>query len=69
MERGIKVEDLSVSEIQTLAKSVGIDIPDHLLEEVVYSLNGLLEALDTKPDYQWQHIEALPILIENQLKD
>ncbi len=69
MERGIKVEDLSVSEIQTLAKSVGINIPEHLLEEVGYSLNGLLEALDTIPDYQWQHIEALPILIENQLKD
>ena len=57
MERGIKVEDLSVSEIQTLAKSVGINIPEHLLEEVGYSLNGLLEALDTIPDYQWQHIE------------
>jgi hypothetical protein len=69
LERGIKVESLSVSEIKTLAKSVGINIPEHLLEEVGYSLNGLLEALDTIPDYQWQHIEALPILIENQLKD
>ena len=69
MKSGIKVEDLSVSEIQTFAKSVGINIPEHLLEEVGYSLNGLLEALDTIPDYQWQHIEALPILRENQLND
>ena len=63
------MEDLSISEIKSLAKSAGINIPEHLLEEVGYSLNGLLEALDTIPDYQWQHIEALPILIENQLKD
>tara|TARA_B100001013_G_scaffold288116_1_gene187919 strand:- start:866 stop:1057 length:192 start_codon:yes stop_codon:yes gene_type:complete len=63
------VEDLSISEIKSLAKSAGINIPEHLLEEVGYSLNGLLEALDTIPNYQWQHIEALPIFIENQLQD
>tara|TARA_B100000586_G_C19733647_1_gene270847 strand:+ start:55 stop:246 length:192 start_codon:yes stop_codon:yes gene_type:complete len=63
------MEDLSISEIKSLAKSAGINIPEHLLEEVGYSLNGLLEALDTIPNYQWQHIEALPIFIENQLKD
>ncbi len=63
------MEDLSISEIKSLAKSAGINIPEHLLEEVGYSLNGLLEALDTIPNYQWQHIEALPIFIENQLQD
>jgi len=63
------VEDLSISEIKSLAKSAGINIPEHLLEEVGDSLNGLLEALDTIPNYQWQHIEALPIFIENQLQD
>lgn len=63
------MEDLSISEIKSLAKSAGINIPEHLLEEVGYSLNGLLEALDTIPSYQWQHIEALPIFIENQLQD
>tara|TARA_B100000745_G_C20148447_1_gene393766 strand:+ start:1487 stop:1678 length:192 start_codon:yes stop_codon:yes gene_type:complete len=63
------VEDLSISEIKSLAKSAGINIPEHLLEEVGYSLNGLLEALDTIPNYQWQHIEALPIFIENHLQD
>jgi len=63
------VEDLSISEIKSLAKSAGINIPEHLLEEVGYSLNGLLEALDTIPNYQWQHIEALPIFIENRLQD
>lgn len=63
------MEDLSISEIKSLAKSAGINIPEHLLEEVGYSLNGLLEALDTIPSYQWQHIEALPIFIENRLQD
>ena len=63
------MEDLSISEIKSLAKSAGINIPEHLLDEVGYSLNGLLEALDTIPNYQWQHIEALPIFIENQLQD
>jgi len=63
------VEDLSISEIKSLAKAAGINIPEHLLEEVGYSLNGLLEALDTIPSYQWQHIEALPIFIENRLQD
>ena len=63
------MEDLSISEIKSLAKSAGINIPEHLLEEVGYSLNGLLEALDTIPNYQWQHIEALPIFIGNQLQD
>ncbi len=63
------MEDLSISEIKSLAKSAGINIPEHLLEEVGYSLNGLLEALDTIPNYQWQHIEALPIFIENHLQD
>lgn len=63
------MEDLSISEIKSLAKSAGINIPEHLLEEVGYSLNGLLEALDTIPNYQWQHIEALPIFIENRLQD
>ena len=63
------MEDLSISEIKSLAKSAGINIPEHLLEEVGYSLNGLLEALDTIPNYQWQHIEALPIFIGNQVQD
>ena len=63
------MEDLSISEIKSLAKSAGINIPEHLLDEVGYSLNGLLEALDTIPNYQWQHIEALPIFIENRLQD
>ena len=61
--------DLSISDIETLAKSVGVNIPEHLLIEVGHSLNGLLEALEAIPDCKWSNIEALPILIENQSKD
>ena len=60
------MSDLSISDIETLAKSVGVDIPEHLLIEVGYSLNGLLEALETIPNYEWAHVEALPILKETQ---
>ncbi len=59
------MEDLSLEEIKTLAKSAGINIPDHLLLEVSYSLNGLLEALDTIPKNNWTSVEALPIFIDN----
>ena len=61
--------DLSISDIETLAKSVGINIPEHLLIEVGHSLNGLLEALEAIPDCKWSNIESLPILIENQSID
>ena len=61
--------DLSISDIETLAKSVGVNIPEHLLIEVGHSLNGLLEALEAVPNCKWANVEALPILIENQSKD
>ena len=38
--------DLTHQEIKTLAKAVDIDIPDDLIPEVAFSLNGLLEALN-----------------------
>ena len=63
------MSDLSISDIETLAKSVGINIPEHLLIEVGHSLNGLLEALEAIPDCKWSNVEALPILIEDQSKD
>ena len=61
--------DLSISEIETMAKSVGVNIPEHLLIEVGHSLNGLLEALAAIPNCEWSNVEALPNLIETQLKD
>ena len=61
--------DLSNSDIETMAKSVGVNIPEHLLIEVGYSLNGLLAALAAIPNCEWSNVEALPILIETQLKD
>ena len=61
--------DLSISDIEALAKAVEVDIPEHLLIEVGHSLNGLLEALEAIPNCEWSNVEALPILIETQLKD
>ena len=61
--------DLSISDIETMGKFVGVNIPEHLLIEVGHSLNGLLEALAAIPNCEWSNVEALPILIETQLKD
>ena len=63
------MSDLSISDIEALAKAVDVDIPEHLLIEVGHSLNGLLEALEAIPNCEWSNVEALPILIETQLKD
>ena len=61
--------DLSISDIEALAKAVEVDIPEHLLIEVGHSLNGLLEALEAIPNCEWSNVEGLPILIEPQSKD
>ena len=55
------MSDLSISDIETLAKSVGVNIPEHLLIEVGHSLNGVLEALEAIPNCEWSNVEALPI--------
>lgn len=55
--------DLTETEILALAKASGITIPDDLLIEVGYSLNGLLEALDEINVPGIDEVEPLPIVI------
>jgi hypothetical protein len=55
--------DLTDIEIRALAKAAGVEIPDHLLTEVGYSLNGLLETLEKISVPDWEQLEPLPIVI------
>jgi hypothetical protein len=55
--------DLTEEDLTALAKAAGITIPAHLMAEVGYSLNGLLEALDKVPATGVDSVEPLPIVI------
>ncbi len=55
--------ELSDSEIRALAKAAGVEIPAHLLAEVGYSLNGLLETLEKISVPDWEQMEPLPIVL------
>ena len=59
--------DLSELEIRALAKAAGVEIPEHLLTEVGYSLNGLLETLETISVPDWEQMEPLPIVIPHDV--
>ncbi len=54
--------DLSESEILALAKAAGVEIPERLLTEVGYSLNGLLETLQNISVPDLEQMEPLPIV-------
>ncbi len=60
--------DLSEAEILTLAKAAGVTIPAHLVAEVGYSLNGLLEALDEINPPGLERVEPLPIVLPANLQ-
>ena len=55
--------DLTEEDLNALAKAAGITLPPHLVAEVGYSLNGLLEALENIPATDVDAVEALPIVI------
>ncbi|MFQ6029046.1 MAG: hypothetical protein ACE5Q6_16320 [Dehalococcoidia bacterium] len=57
------MSDLTDAEIQILAKAAGVEIPPHLVTEVGYSLNGLLEVLDRIEVPGLDQVEALPIIL------
>ena len=61
--RGSNMADLSESEIRALAKAAGVEIPERLLAEVGYSLNGLLETLEKISPPDWEQLEPLPIVL------
>ena len=55
--------DLTDADILTLARAAGVTIPPELVAEVGYSLNGVLEALDSIDIPGLDEIEALPIIL------
>ena len=55
--------DLSAAELLTLAKAAGVHIPPELVNEVGYSLNGLLETLSRVEVPDLDTVEALPIIV------
>ncbi len=59
--------DLTDAEILILAKASGVDIPPHLVTEVGYTLNGLLEVLDGIDVPGLDQVEALPIIIPSTI--
>ncbi len=61
--------DLTDIEIRALAKAAGVEIPDHLLTEVGYSLNGLLETLGKISAPDWEQVEPLPIVLPHNMAD
>ena len=57
------MEDLTHEEIKTLAKAANITIPDELVAEIGYSLNGLLQALNEIDLPGIAEVEPLPSVI------
>lgn len=60
------MNELSTEEIITCAKMSGIDIPEHLLEQVAHNVNGTIEALDSVVIPGLERTEPLPIITNNQ---
>ena len=59
--------ELSESDIRALAKAAGVEIPESLLTEVGYSLNGLLETLENISVPDWEQMEPLPVVLPHNL--
>ena len=55
--------DLTKEEVVALGHAVGLEIQDPDLDEVTYSLNALLEALNAINPPGLENIEALPIIL------
>ena len=55
--------DLTKDEIRAMGHAVGLEIEDPELTEVMYSLNALLESLDTINPPGLNDIEPLPIIL------
>ena len=59
--------ELPESDVRSLAKAAGVEIPEHLLTEVGYSLNGLLETLENISVPDLEQIEPLPIVLPHNV--
>ena len=57
------MSDLTDADILTLTRAAGVTIPPELVDEVGYSLNGVLEALGNMDIPDLDEIEPLPIIL------
>ena len=55
--------DLSKEDVNSLGRSVGIEIKEPLLTEVTYNLNALRELLDEANPVDLDRVEPLPIIV------
>ncbi len=61
------MSELSESDIRALAKAAGVEIPESLLTEVGYSLNGLLETLENISVPDLEQLEPLPVVLPHDV--
>ena len=59
------MSDLNNDEIRALAKAVGLEILDSDINDVNYSLNAIIEALDGVDIEGWNAVEPLAIILQN----
>ena len=55
--------DLSNTEVQSLARAVGLEIEEPLLSEVAYNLNALRELIEEVSLPALDQVEPLPIIL------
>ncbi|MDP6451770.1 MAG: hypothetical protein QF898_00550 [SAR202 cluster bacterium] len=57
--------ELNNDEIRALAKAVGLEIPDSDIADVNYSLNAIIEAMDSVDVEGLNAVEPLAIIFQN----
>jgi len=57
--------ELNDDEIRALAKAVGLEISDSDITDVNYSLNAILEAMDSVDIEGLNAVEPLPVILQN----
>jgi hypothetical protein len=60
---GGRMADLSNTEVQSLARAVGLEIEEPLLSEVAYNLNALRELIEEVSLPALDQVEPLPIIL------
>ena len=60
------MSDLNDDEIRALAKSVDLNIPNSDITDVNYSLNAMLQAIDSIDPEGINTVEPLPIIVQKE---
>jgi len=62
--RRVNMSELNEDEIRGLAKAVNIEIQDSDITDISYSLNAMLEAIDSLNLEDINAVEPLPIILQ-----